>query len=275
MKQSNLMAKIARAPYILWACIFIIVPLLIVVYYAFTDSNGAFTLANLGELTQYKETFALSLWYSLLATLITLLVSYPFAFFMSRKGPMAQRMMVLLIMLPMWMNLLIRTYSWMNILERNGIINNLLAFLGIEPLTMIGTGGAVILGMIYNYLPYMILPIYTVMSKIDPFLLEAAEDLGANGWAKLRRVILPLSKPGVISGIAMVFVPSISTFYISQKLGGGKIMLIGDVIERQIQTAYNYNLGAAISLILMILVLLSMAVVNRWAGKDEEGGVIF
>jgi len=181
----------------------------------------------------------------------------------------------LLVMLPMWMNLLIRTYSWMNILERNGIINNLLGMLGIEPLTMIGTGGAVILGMIYNYLPYMILPIYTVMSKIDPLLLEAAEDLGANNLAKLRRVILPLSKPGVISGIAMVFVPSISTFYISQKLGGGKIMLIGDVIERQIQTAYNYNLGAAISLILMILVLLSMAVVNRWAGKDEEGGVIF
>ncbi|MBQ6808741.1 MAG: ABC transporter permease [Firmicutes bacterium] len=275
MKQSNLMAKIARAPYILWAAIFIVVPLLIVVYYAFTDSSGSFTLANLAELVQYKETFLLSLWYSLIATFITLLISYPFAFFMSRKGPNAQRMMLLLVMLPMWMNLLIRTYSWMNILERNGIINNLLGMLGIEPLTMIGTGGAVILGMIYNYLPYMILPIYTVMSKIDPLLLEAAEDLGANNLAKLRRVILPLSKPGVISGIAMVFVPSISTFYISQKLGGGKIMLIGDVIERQIQTAYNYNLGAAISLILMILVLLSMAVVNRWAGKDEEGGVIF
>lgn len=275
MKQSNLMAQIARAPYILWAIIFILVPLLIVVYYAFTDTNGTFTLANLAELVQYKETFLLSLWYSLIATFITLIISYPFAFFMSRKGPSAQRMMLLLVMLPMWMNLLIRTYSWMNILERNGIINNLLGALGIEPLTMIGTGGAVILGMIYNYLPYMILPIYTVMSKIDPFLLEAAEDLGANNWAKLRRVILPLSKPGVISGIAMVFVPSISTFYISQKLGDGKIMLIGDVIERQIQTAYNYNLGASISLILMLLVLASMAVVNRWARKDEEGGVIF
>ena len=275
MKQTSFAARIVRAPYILWSIIFIVVPLVIVVYYAFTDASGAFSLMNIKELVQYKETFLISIWYSLIATLITLIISYPFAFFMSRKTANTQRMMTLLIMLPMWMNLLIRTYSWMNILERNGVINNLLGLLGIEPLTMIGTGGAVVLGMIYNYLPYMVLPIYNVMSKIDPFLLEAAEDLGASSMDKLRRVILPLSKPGVISGIAMVFVPSISTFYISQKLGGGKIMLIGDVIERQIQTAYNYNLGASISLILMILVLVSMAVVNRWAGKDQEGGVIF
>lgn len=275
MKQTSFAARIVRAPYILWSIIFIVVPLVIVVYYAFTDASGAFSLMNIKELVQYKETFLISIWYSLIATIITLIISYPFAFFMSRKTANTQRMMTLLIMLPMWMNLLIRTYSWMNILERNGVINNLLGLLGIEPLTMIGTGGAVVLGMIYNYLPYMVLPIYNVMSKIDPFLLEAAEDLGASSMDKLRRVILPLSKPGVISGIAMVFVPSISTFYISQKLGGGKIMLIGDVIERQIQTAYNYNLGASISLILMILVLVSMAVVNRWAGKDQEGGVIF
>lgn len=274
MKQTTLAARIARAPYILWAAIFIVVPLIIVVYYSFTDASGAFTLANIKELTQYKETFLISIWYSLLATLITLVLAYPFAFFMSRKQANLQRMMILLVMLPMWMNLLIRTYSWMNILERNGIINSLLGMVGIEPLTMIGTGGAVVLGMVYNYLPYMILPIYTVMSKIDTSLLEAAEDLGANNGARLRRVILPLSKPGVISGVVMVFVPSISTFYISQKLGGGKIMLIGDVIERQVQSAYNYNLGAAMSLILMILVLVSMAVVNRWAG-DREGGVIF
>ena len=274
MKQTTLAARIARAPYILWAAIFIVVPLIIVVYYSFTDASGAFTLANIKELTQYKETFLISIWYSLLATLITLVLAYPFAFFMSRKQANLQRMMILLVMLPMWMNLLIRTYSWMNILERNGIINSLLGMVGIEPLTMIGTGGAVVLGMVYNYLPYMILPIYTVMSKIDTSLLEAAEDLGANNGARLRRVILPLSKPGVISGVVMVFVPSISTFYISQKLGGGKIMLIGDVIERQVQSAYNYNLGAAMSLILMIWVWVSMAVVNRWAG-DREGGVIF
>lgn len=274
MKQMTLAARIARAPYILWAALFIVVPLVIVVYYSFTDASGAFTLANIKELMQYKETFFISIWYSLLATLITLVLAYPFAFFMSRKRANVQRMMILLVMLPMWMNLLIRTYSWMNILERNGIINSLLGMVGVEPLTMIGTGGAVILGMVYNYLPYMVLPIYTVMSKIDTSLLEAAEDLGANNRARLRRVILPLSKPGVISGVVMVFVPSISTFYISQKLGGGKIMLIGDVIERQVQSAYNYNLGAAMSLILMILVLVSMAIINRWAG-DQEGGVIF
>ena len=269
MKQSNLMAKIARAPYILWAAIFIVVPLLIVVYYAFTDSSGSFTLANLAELVQYKETFLLSLWYSLIATFITLLISYPFAFFMSRKGPNAQRMMLLLVMLPMWMNLLIRTYSWMNILEKNGIINNILENFGMEPLKMIGTPGAVIFGMIYNYIPYMIIPIYNVMSKIEPSLLEAAEDLGSGSLSKLRRVILPLSMPGVISGFTMVFVPSVSTFYISQKLGGGKVMLIGDAIERQMQTSYNYNLGASLSLVLMVVILISMVILNRFAGDDD------
>ena len=176
----------------------------------------------------------------------------------------------MLVMLPQWMNLLIRTYSWMNILEKNGIINNLLMSVGLDPLKMIGTPGAVIFGMIYNYLPYMILPIYTVMSKIDTSLLESASDLGSNGVSTLRRVILPLSIPGVISGITMVFVPSVSTFYISQKLGGGKILLVGDAIERQIQMNYNYNLGAAMSLVLMVFILISMAIVNRIGGDNEE-----
>jgi len=175
-------------------------------------------------------------------------------------------------MLPMWMNLLIRTYSWMLILEKNGIINNILAFFGFEEFKMIGTPGAVILGMAYNYLPYMILPIYTVMSKIDPSLYEAAEDLGCGVWQKLRRVVLPLSLPGVISGITMVFVPSISTFYISYKLGGGKVQLIGDAIERQIQSAGNYNLGSALSLILMIFILISLAVMNKFS--DDDGGIV-
>ena len=179
---------------------------------------------------------------------------------------------MMLVMLPMWMNLLIRTYSWMNILEKNGIINNLLTGIGLEPIKMIGTPGAVIFGMVYNYLPYMILPIYTVMSKIEPSLLEAAEDLGCNGFNKMRRVIMPLSLPGVISGITMVFVPSVSTFYISQKLGDGKIMLVGDAIERQMQAAYNYNLGASISLVLMIMIIISMAVMNKFS--DEEGGLV-
>ena len=274
MKHRSLFSRrLLDAPYLIWAAIFIIVPLVIVVYYAFTDSEGAFTFANILALKDYRNIFLISLWYSLIATAVTLVVAYPFAYFLSRRKNHTQ-IMLLLVMLPMWMNLLIRTYSWMNILERNGIINNLLGLFGIEPVTMIGTGGAVILGMVYNYLPYMILPIYTIMAKIDSSLLQAAEDLGASGVDKLRRVILPLSMPGVISGIMMVFVPSVSTFYISQKLGGGKIMLVGDAIERQIQTAYNYNLGASLSLVLMILVLLSMAIVNHLSDDDEEAMLI-
>ena len=250
MKKRTLAQRIAGAPYILWAALFILIPLAIVVGYAFTDADGNFTLANIRQLAEYKEIFFISFEYSFIATVITLVISYPFAYLMSRKGMAAQRIMMMLVMLPMWMNLLIRTYSWMNILERNGVINNILGSLGIEPLNMI-------------------IPIYTVMSKIDKSLLESAEDLGSNNLSKLRRVILPLSMPGVISGFTMVFVPSVSTFYISQKLGGGKIMLIGDAIERQIQTSYNYNLGASLSLILMVVILVSMIIVNKFAGDED------
>ena len=261
---------ILNAPYTVWAAIFIIVPLFIVLYYSLTDQNGAFTLDNIKSLKDYSHTFGISIGYSLIATAITLLIAYPFAYAMSKKSVASQKMQMMLVMLPMWMNLLIRTYSWMNILERNGLINNLLELVGIEPIKMIGTPGAVSLGMVYNYLPYMILPIYTVLSKIEPSLLEAAEDLGCSSFEKLKRLIIPLSIPGVVSGIAMVFVPSVSTFYISQKLGDGKIMLIGDVIERQIQ--YNYNLGAAISLVLMVMILISMAIMNKFS--DSDGGVV-
>lgn len=270
MKKNSLLSRIVAAPYYLWSVIFIIVPLAVVAYYAFTDSTGAFTLGNMRELREYGNVFLISVVYSLIATAVSLIIAYPFAYVMSRRSEAAQRIMMMLVMLPMWMNLLIRTYSWMNILERNGILNNILGMIGIEPVKFIGTPGAVIFGMVYNYLPYMVLPIYTVMSKIDVSLLESAEDLGSNSLSKLRRIILPLSLPGVISGITMVFVPSVSTFYISQKLGGGKIMLVGDAIERQIQSAYNYNLGAAISLVLMILILLSMAIMNHFAGENDE-----
>jgi len=263
------MQRIAGAPYILWAALFILIPLIIVIYYAFTDASGQFTMANIVSLADYKEVFLVSFEYAFIATIITLVISYPFAYIMSRKGAAAQRIMMMLVMLPMWMNLLIRTYSWMNILERNGIINNILGVFGIEPLKMIGTPGAVIFGMIYNYIPYMIIPIYNVMSKIDIRLLEAAEDLGSGAFSKLKRVIIPLSMPGVISGFTMVFVPSVSTFYISQKLGGGKVMLIGDAIERQMQTSYNYNLGASLSLVLMVVILISMVILERFAGDDD------
>lgn len=263
---------ILNFPYCLWSAIFIVVPLIIVIYYAFTDSTGAFSLENIKALADYKETFVVSIWYSLIATAISLVMAYPFAFFMSRTKVSAQRMMMMLVMLPMWMNLLIRTYSWMIILERNGIINNILRAVGLGEVKMIGSSGAVILGMVYNYLPYMIIPIYNVMSKIDRSLYEAAEDLGCGTWQKLRRIVFPLSLPGVISGITMVFVPSVSTFYISYKLGGGKIGLIGDAIERQIQTSYNYNLGASLSLVLMIFILISLAIMNKFSG--DEGGIV-
>lgn len=270
MKKKTLGQQLLGAPYVVWAALFVIVPLIIVVYYAFTDASGNFTMDNIAKLSEYKEVFWLSIEYSFIATVICLLVSYPFAYLMSRKRESTQRIMMMLVMLPMWMNLLIRTYSWMNILERNGLINNFLALFGVEPLKMIGTPGAVIFGMIYNYIPYMILPIYTVMSKIDVSVLEAAEDLGSNGFSKLRRIILPMSMPGVVSGFTMVFVPSVSTFYISQKLGG-KIMLIGDAIEKQIQSLYNYNLGAALSLVLMVMILICMALMKKFAGDSNDG----
>ena len=270
MKKKTLGQQLLGAPYVVWAALFVIVPLLIVVYYAFTDADGNFTAANIAKLSEYKEVFWISIEYAFIATVICLLVAYPFAYLMSRKKESAQRIMMMLVMLPMWMNLLIRTYSWMNILEKNGLINNFLALFGVEPLKMIGTPGAVIFGMIYNYIPYMILPIYTVMSKIDVSVLEAAEDLGSNGFSKLRRIILPMSMPGVVSGFTMVFVPSVSTFYISQKLGG-KIMLIGDAIEKQIQSLYNYNLGAALSLVLMVMILICMALMKKFAGDSNDG----
>ena len=197
MKKRSLMQRLLGAPYILWAAIFIIVPLIIVVYYSFTDSAGNFTLDNIKGLAGYKDIFLISIEYSLIATVITLLISYPFAYIMSRKKESTQRIMMMLVMLPMWMNLLIRTYSWMNILEKNGIINNFLALIGVEPLKMIGTPGAVIFGMIYNYIPYMILPIYSVMAKIEPSLLEAAEDLGSNGFSKLRRIFFRFPCPAL------------------------------------------------------------------------------
>lgn len=264
------------APHVVWAILFIIAPLIFVAYYAFTDKDGNFTFANIGELAQasYLEIFLRSLCFAFLATIICLIIAYPIAYFMSKASPKMQRILVMLVMLPQWLNFLIRTYSWMAILEDTGIINSLLTSVGIDPVHMINTSGAVILGMVYNYLPYMIIPLHSVMSKIDPRLLEAASDLGCSGFRVITKVVFPLSISGIVSGVTMVFVPSISTFYISQKLGGGNFDLIGDTIERQFQTAYNYNLGAAMSLVLMIIIMISMAIMNRYSGEDDGGVVV-
>ncbi|MBR6635411.1 MAG: ABC transporter permease [Clostridia bacterium] len=252
-----------------WSAIFVIAPLIFVAYYAFTDSSGAFTLENISELSKYTTTFLRSIWFGIVATIICLIIAFPLAYFISQKTEKVQRTLVLLVMLPMWMSFLIRTYSWMALLQDTGIINSFLVKIGIDPVHMINTQGAVILGMVYNFLPFMITPIYSVMAKLDHSMIEACQDLGGNRLTCVRRCIIPMSMPGVVSGITMVFVPSVSTFYISQKLGGGSFDLIGDVIERQFQQSYNYNLGAAISFVLMILILICMAVMNRFTGDEE------
>ena len=272
MNRQSLGARLTAAPYMLWAAIFVVAPLFLVAYYALTDESGAFTLRNLSQLGNYSDIFVRSLWFSLIATVICLVLAYPIAYSISLRRERTQRILIMLVMLPMWMNFLLRTYSWMAILEDTGVINSLLKAAGLPTLHMINTSGAVILGMVYNFLPYMILPIYSVMAKLERSMVEAAQDLGAGRVAVLTKIIMPHSMPGVVSGLTMVFVPSVSTFYISQKLGGGKFDLIGDTIERQFQTAYNYNLGAAISFVLMILILICIAVIGKFT--DEDGGLI-
>ena len=283
---NNLARKLLDKPYFVWSVMFIIVPLVMVAYYAFTDKTGAFTFNNIVEIKNYIPTLLLSVLYGICATLICLLIGYPFAFALSKHSSNIQRTMVLLIMLPMWMNFLIRTYSIMTIMGDSGVINHLLESLHLlkmvetdeglvaQPLHMLNTGFAVIVGMVYNFLPYMILPIYSVLSKLDYSLVEAAHDLGSNKATTFRRVILPLSLPGLLSGITMVFVPCVSTFYITQKLGGGQIVLIGDVIESQFQSANNYNLGAALSFVLMILIFICLGVMNYFDDGTQDGGVV-
>ena len=266
----SLFHRFAAFPYWVWSAMFIIAPLIVVIYFAFTDSNGAFTFNNIANLASYWQTFAMSLSFSLIATTVCLLIGYPLAYCMSKMSEKSRNILLVLLMLPMWISLLIRTYSLMTLLDNGGLISTLLQSIGLPPLTFIGTDAAVILGMIYDFLPYMVLPIYTSLVKIDKRYIEASADLGGNSFTTLRKVILPLTKPGIISGITMVFVPSISTFYISQKLGGGSFDLIGDTIERQFQNQVTYNTGAAISLVMMILILASLAIMNKFTDGEEE-----
>ena len=264
------------APYIVWMIAFTLIPLGVVCYYAFTDpATGEFTFANMRNLSMYWGVLWESILYSIISAFICLLLGYPVAYYIAHRGPVAQKFLYMLVMLPMCMSFLLRTLAWVGLLQDTGIINNILAFFGFERIRMIRTPGAVILGMVYNYLPYMILPLYSIIVKIDPRLIEAAEDLGCNGTQVFTKVVLPLSVPGILSGMTMVFVPAVSTFYISQKLGGTDTVLIGDVIERQFKQGNNPNLGAALSLVLMILVFVCTGIMNRFGGgNDEEGGVI-
>ena len=273
-------------PYVIWTALFVVAPIIMVVIYAFSSADGGFTLSNFAKMGTYAVVFTRSFKLAIIATIICLAIGYPVSYIMSKEGPRFQRVAMVLIMLPMWMNFLLRTYSWMSILENNGLLNQLFQKIGLISLynsivdtdlqffRMINTQGAVVLGMVYNYLPFMILPIYSVIVKLDNSLIEAARDLGANGVNVFRRVILPLSLPGVLSGITMVFVPSVSTFAISKMLGGGTELLLGDLIEQQfLGGAYNPQLGAAISLVMMIIVVICMAVMNRF-GEGEEQAVM-
>ncbi len=268
MKQKkSLLRSIAAYPHIFWAVLFVVLPLLIVVYYAFTDKAGNFSFSNITGLGEYIPIFGLSIELAVIATFICLLVGYPLAYIIARSKPQHRKIFLMLLMLPMWTNLLIRTYSIMAIFDDGGFLNTVL---GTE-FHIIGTKAAVIFGMVYDFLPYMVLPIYTCISKIDNNLWEAASDLGCNPFKVLLKVIFPLSISGVISGVTMVLVPSISTFYISQKLGGGTFELIGDTIERQF-VSNMLNTGAAISLVMMVLIVISLTIMNKFG--DEDGGVM-
>ena len=279
-------------PYVLWMALVVIVPILLVVVYAFTASGetaadiGGFTLDNFSRMGTYTVIFARSFQLALVATLVCLLIGYPLAYVMAKEGPGFQRVAMVIIMLPMWVNFLLRTYAWMAILENNGILNNFFEAIGLFSLInsifgtdisffpMIRTQGAVVLGMVYNYLPFMVLPIYSVIIKLDNSLVEAARDLGASSAGVFRRVTLPLSLPGVLSGVTMVFVPSVSTFAISRMMGGNNQMLLGNLIEQQfLGGAYNPHLGSAIALVMMIIVVACMWIMNRF-GEGEEQAVI-
>ena len=288
MKKRN--AVLLSTPYLIWMVLFTLIPLGVVGYYALTDpGTGEFSLVNINQLGAYMPVLWTSILYSLVSAAVCLVIGYPVAYYIAHRGPIAQRFLYMLVMLPMCMSFLLRTLAWVGLLNDQGIINNLLVaffdwlrslggiFAGIPEdfgrLTLIRTPGAVVLGMVYNYLPYMILPLYSTIVKIDHRLIEAAEDLGCNGVQTFRRVVLPLSVPGILSGMTMVFVPAVSTFYISQKMGSSSTVLIGDVIERQFKQGNNPNLGAALSIVLMLLVFVCTGIMNRFGG-DDEGSVM-
>lgn len=250
-------------PYALWMGIFVIVPLALVIVFSFTSPLGEFTLENMINVGKYSTVFLRSVILGIISTVVCLFLGYPMAYFISKINIKHQSVIIMLLMIPMWTSFLLRTYAWMTILEYNGLLNKLLTFMGLSKINMINTPGAIVLGMVYNFLPYMILPIYTVLSKIDNKVIEAAQDLGANNFTVFKKVVFPMSLPGVVSGFTMVFVPSVSTFIISKMLGGGSIFVIGDLIEMQfLGNTYNPHLGSAISLVLMVIIMITMGIMN-------------
>lgn len=263
------MKKVMMVPYYIWIITFIVVPFMLTLLFAFTTKSGEFTFDNIISVGKYSNVFLKSILLGGLATLISLIIGYPFACVISKFSEQVQNFLVMLIMIPMWMNFLLRTYAWMTILENNGLINNLLVLLGFNRVELINTSGAVVLGMVYNFIPYMILPLHSSISKIDKRIIESAEDLGAGRVKIFSKILLPLSIPGIMSGVTMVFVPSVSTFIISKMLGGGANLLIGDIIDMQfLGNSYNPHLGSAISLVLMSLILICMKTMNKFDNEE-------
>ena len=264
--------KLFAGPYLFWAVSFIIIPLLMIVYYGLTDKTGAFTLMNLAKMADFEnlKALGLALLLSFVSTVICLLMAYPLAMILSEKNVNQTSFIVLIFILPMWMNFLLRTLAWQTLLEKNGVINSVLSFLHLPQQSLINTPAAIVLGMVYNFLPFMVLPIYNVLSKIDKDVISAAKDLGANNFITFTRIILPLSIPGIISGITMVFVPSLTTFVISDLLGGSKILLIGNVIEQEFKQGSNWHVGSGLSLVLMVFIIASMALIAKY-DKNGEG----
>ncbi|HII4515935.1 TPA: ABC transporter permease [Clostridium perfringens] len=277
MKNRNKNLSFASYPYVVWSAIFIVIPLLLIVFFSFTskvDGRFVFSFENFQRLFEpiYFTVFIRSIWLAVLSTVSCLILGYPIAYIISKLPIKRRNMLILLFILPMWMNFLLRTYAWMAILGRDGLINTLLGYIGIGPIKMLYTDGAILLGMVYNFLPFMVIPIYTVLIKIDKNLVNAAYDLGANKAQAFRKIILPLSIPGIISGITMVFMPAVSNFVIPSLLGGGKYMLVGNLIEQQFTTIGNWNFGSALSIFMMILILISMAFMSKYEKNGKEGG---
>lgn len=274
MKKKSFLAY----PYVVWSAIFVIIPLILVVFFSFTKDSSTgyvFTLENYKEVIDpiYIKVFARSILLAGVATLICLIVGYPVAYIISKAHVSRRGSLILLFILPMWMNFLLRTYAWVAILGKNGLLNTFLGWFGIQPLAILYTNVAILLGMVYNFLPFMVLPIYTALSKMDNDLINAAHDLGANNMTVFRKIIFPLSLPGVMSGITMVFMPAVTTFAISRLLGGGKIMLVGDLIEQQFTVVGDWNFGSAISIFMMIVILISMSIMSKFGDEsDKEGG---
>ena len=277
MKNRNKNLSFAAYPYVVWSAILIVIPLLLRVFFSFTskvDGRFVFSFENFQRLFEpiYFTVFIRSIWLAVLSTVSCLILGYPIAYIISKLPIKRRNMLILLFILPMWMNFLLRTYAWMAILGRDGLINTLLGYIGIGPIKMLYTDGAILLGMVYNFLPFMVIPIYTVLIKIDKNLVNAAYDLGANKAQAFRKIILPLSIPGIISGITMVFMPAVSNFVIPSLLGGGKYMLVGNLIEQQFTTIGNWNFGSALSIFMMILILISMAFMSKYEKNGKEGG---